>query len=352
MKTLIVFLRRLIFVSVLIVLAIGLSLFVNKPVPEPVGPADYTFTLGTPYQVKTGLYNVPDTATRIVVVGDSRYLYFSADVNGYRAKVAADDTKLVLGEPELITKPNGETNPSLAVQRYNAVGSTLVRPDGSVCVFTHSEYWTNGKSFPFAAEIQVLCDGSRLQKVVLRGASGTTVLPDRVSGVGQPCTLTIEDEVYVYYTDWDSGLDAIHVAKADVASVENAASWKKYKNGSFSTPGLGGESEPVVRPPTGEDHYAAVCSVSYNTFLQQYIMLFQTEKAVYFTTSHDALVWEKVKRVKDIDLLSGQGYFSFISLNGNSMITSQTGVLVFSNRGSGTLDTMYAQPITLSELKK
>ncbi len=336
----------------LIGLAIILSLIVNKPVPEPVGPADYTFTLGTPYQVKTGLYNVPDTASRIVVEGDSRYLYFSADVNGYRAKVSATETELVLGQPELITKPNGETNPSLAVQRYNAVGSTLVRPDGSVCVFTHSEYWKNGKSFPFAAEIQVLCDGSSLQKVVLRGASGTAIQADRVSGVGQPCTLTIGDEVYVYFTDWDSGLDAIHVAKADVSAVENAASWKKYKDGSFKTPGLGGESDPVVRPPTSEDHYASVCSVSYNTFLEQYMMLFQTEKGVYFTTSHDALVWEKVKLVKKVDPLSGQGYFSFISLDGNSMITNQMGVLVFSNRASGTLDTMYAQPISLNALEK
>lgn len=113
-------------------------------------------------------------------------------------------------------------------------------------------------------------------------------------GAGLPSAIVTGGYIYVYYVDWSLGLpDSIHVARAPVSSDGAPGTWQKYYNGSLSQPGLGGLSTPVQGqvPPAASTLFAAFPDVSYNTHLQSYLLLFETNNGWYYSTSVDLVTW-------------------------------------------------------------
>jgi hypothetical protein len=120
--------------------------------------------------------------------------------------------------------------------------------------------------------------------------------PRPAMGAGNPSAIIVGGYIYVYYVDlgFNTGPDLTHVARAPVASDGAPGSWRKWYDGSFSQPGIGGKSTPVMgRPnPGAKTVWAANGIVSYNTYLHSYLNVFQTAIGFYYATSADLLHWK------------------------------------------------------------
>jgi len=111
-------------------------------------------------------------------------------------------------------------------------------------------------------------------------------------GAGNPSAIIANGYIYVYYVDWNTSYpDAIYVARAPVSSDGAPGSWEKYYNGSFSQPGLGGLSTAVQGRPTENDIFSGAPAVSYNTYLQKYLMVFDSAVGWHYATSADLVNW-------------------------------------------------------------
>jgi hypothetical protein len=62
------------------------------------------------------------------------------------------------------------------------------------------------------------------------------------------------------------------VARAPVSGGGCPGTWLKWHAGSFSTPGIGGDSDPVIADGS-PDQYAAAGSISWNSQLGRYLMV-------------------------------------------------------------------------------
>lgn len=126
---------------------------------------------------------------------------------------------------------------------------------------------------------------------------------ETTTGAGQPNAFIKGEEIYLYFIDWPKEGEAnIHLAKAPLDEVTNPERWKKYFEGQFSTPGIGGNSSSVVRAPVSLENikYAAYPSVSKNEALGEFVMAFEDNGGFNFSTSRDGISW-----------LSGQRFFNF-----------------------------------------
>ena len=96
------------------------------------------------------------------------------------------------------------------------------------------------------------------------------------------------------------------VARAQVADVLNAAinqndvvAWKKYYNGDWNEPGLGGRSSFIEPDRSGSEGE----SVSYNHYLGKYIMVYpgwtpETGNDFYYAESADGVNWSSRQRIE------------------------------------------------------
>jgi hypothetical protein len=120
--------------------------------------------------------------------------------------------------------------------------------------------------------------------------------PRSAMGAGNPDALIVDGYIYVFYVDlsFDLEPDLTHVARAPLASDGAPGSWEKWHDGSFSTPGLGGKSTPVMgRPdPVDKTVWAANVGVSYNAGLHEYLSVFQTAIGFYYATSTNLTSWQ------------------------------------------------------------
>lgn len=353
------FLKNVLFKVVLLILAVGGPLAVDYFTADRTGP--YELSLGEPYLVSTDLYNVPDTRVSYVTMGDTpTALFVSADVEGVRLDMSFDG-ELDVWQPRPMIFPDQTMNDRGYYQGYRTPGLVFKTPNGQFCALVHTEFWQDEvDNFPYAAEIQAMCgndlfDGFGDPVTILTGLSNTTIDPTKATGVGQPCGIVIDEFLYVYFTNWDAGLDAIHVARAPIDEIMNPSAWLKYQDGTFSSEGLGGASSAVVRPQSTTDHYAAICSVSWNTYLNKYLMSYETEVGVYFTTSDDGLTWGDHKQIVDFTTRFNTdsdwaSYFTPLSFDtGNQFVTGQSGVLVFRRMiNKISLNTMYAMSFSFS----
>lgn len=120
--------------------------------------------------------------------------------------------------------------------------------------------------------------------------------PRSAMGAGNPDALIVDGYIYVFYVDlgFNLGPDLTHLARSPVGRDGAPGSWEKWHDGSFSTPGLGGKSTPVMeRPaPVAQTVWAANVSVSYNAGLHRYLSVFQTAIGFYYATSDDLTSWQ------------------------------------------------------------
>lgn len=123
----------------------------------------------------------------------------------------------------------------------------------------------------------------------------------QVTGAGQPAAIITQDRqyIYLYYTDWPSSPGAtdvpaqIYVARAPLDQATNPAAYHKYDSGQW-TPGIGGDSSPVISPPSDSPLYAANVGVSYNTVLGRYLATVEVNDGFGYATSVDGITWTPV----------------------------------------------------------
>jgi uncharacterized repeat protein (TIGR03803 family) len=103
---------------------------------------------------------------------------------------------------------------------------------------------------------------------------------------------------YVYFLDWlKSGVNTTaSIARAPVAevlqdafggSVHYAAPFKKYYQGAWDQPGIGGASTDLIP----EGHYGGGNNVAYNSYLHRYMMLNSDSQNYSYAESPDGLHW-------------------------------------------------------------
>jgi uncharacterized repeat protein (TIGR03803 family) len=103
---------------------------------------------------------------------------------------------------------------------------------------------------------------------------------------------------YVYFLDWlKSGANTTaSIARAPVAevlqdafggSVRHAASFKKYYQGEWDQPGIGGASTDLI--PQG--YYGGGNNVAYNSYIHRYMMLNSDSQNYSYAESPDGLHW-------------------------------------------------------------
>lgn len=179
-------------------------------------------------------------------------------------------------------------------------------------------------------------------------------------GLGNPTVYLSPEKDYIYmlFGEWLRGAplnrpDGIYLARAAIESDGEPGNWEKFNNGGFSEPGIGGLGTLVVEPPKGiNPNYAAQPSVSFNSFLNLYVLVFQSRLGLHMATSEDGIAWTDPQLAWEVpDVYIGNttntpwvAYFSLISPEQPSqMTTSQTGYLYFA-RGYPN----WNQPTTMS----
>ncbi|SDP69707.1 protein of unknown function [Klenkia soli] len=214
---------------------------------------------------------------------------------------------------------------------YCAPGSVFPSADGSrLWLVYHSENHTfagvTNVGSPFYATIGLASstDGGLTwdrQGAVITGQvpRDDGPAPRDVVGAGSPSAVVVDDLVYVVYLDWNlAGPDQLHLARAPLASVDDPTAWVKWHEGSFSTPGSGGDSTAVVtRPGDGDETvFAGGASLSWNTELQRYLLVFQSADGFWWTHSADLTGWAESQRFlpNDAPALDGARFVAYGSL--------------------------------------
>jgi hypothetical protein len=103
---------------------------------------------------------------------------------------------------------------------------------------------------------------------------------------------------YLYFQDWlkDGTATMASVARAPIASVlqdafgsdkHTAASFKKYYQGAWDQPGIGGVSSDLLP----NSHYGGELNVVYDAYLHRYLMLNSDSQNYSYAESIDGLQW-------------------------------------------------------------
>ena len=114
------------------------------------------------------------------------------------------------------------------------------------------------------------------------------------AGASTPSAIESGGYIYVVYREIDpqSAVSGFAIARAPMSSDGAPGSWLKYSGGSFSTPGLGGSFTPlgIVLDPTAPGDMRQP-QLSFNTYLNQFLMTCVGNGGVYALTSTDLIDW-------------------------------------------------------------
>jgi len=133
----------------------------------------------------------------------------------------------------------------------------------------------------------------------------------RVQGVGEPSMTPDRDRKYLlcYYTETSNRLDrrvCLGVARSPIEERAAPGSWKKFHQGRWDEPGLGGHETPVLTAEGGDVGQSFVIFVkSWDryviVFCHQGFEDFQAgtakQSGVYMATSRDGVRWTAPQRV-------------------------------------------------------
>ena len=136
-------------------------------------------------------------------------------------------------------------------------------------------------------------------------------------GVGVPSVCVTGDgkDFLCCYTEWSNRLKRgvqICAARCPIDDVAQSNPWKKYSNGRFGEPGLGGHETPVMTAGTRADTYDA--HVQWVEKWQRYVLVFgcglhsevlskppkAIESGLFVTTSKDGVTWAKPVRIETV----------------------------------------------------
>ena len=129
----------------------------------------------------------------------------------------------------------------------------------------------NGKTWPQPVDSEF---GGPDRYPILKGSLDESTVPKEVPyGDALPSAFVDGDYLYVTYMFVGPGSDGlIRVARAPLGG-NDPISFKKWYNGAFSEPGIGGLDSGVL-PSRGCEGYQAMSQISYNDALDAYLMTF------------------------------------------------------------------------------
>lgn len=167
----------------------------------------------------------------------------------------------------------------------------LVKPDGT---FDYSN---------FTASIGLLesLDGGLTWKDLGQVIKGDDYLSPgtRISGAGEPSAIIKDGYVYVYYVDWSAQTktfhpDQIYLARTKIVG-DSLSAFEFLTTSGFSP--FEANLQPVITPPSGNAGYASLPSVSFNKYLNQYMVIYETNVGFVSQISTDGISWKNAKTV-------------------------------------------------------
>jgi len=114
------------------------------------------------------------------------------------------------------------------------------------------------------------------------------------AGIATPAAIEANGYIYVLFREIDpqSNIEGIGIARALISSDAVAGSWQKFLNGSYSSPGLGGAFTPLqvtLDINANADHRQPF--VTFNTYLNSYVLVIVGNGGIYICTSKDLVTW-------------------------------------------------------------
>lgn len=256
---------------------------------EPVFPAS-----------GVGLQGYPDTHMSFIRTSEGIEVYFVAGTQSYRVVVATlDDLSTALGTAQPVQVRNRGAFSWAA--NYLGMGSVVALAGTAsqerLGIFHAEKRCSPDDASHLVATVGFATSDDSGQTWTIVGPLPTG-LPATdpcagFSGAGQPSALVHDGYLYVYFTEWrpDIGIgDAIYVARAPLASAVDPGSYQEY-HGQTWVPAGQGSGAPVIRRPDASFLYAANPSISFNTALNSYLAVVETNKGFAFASSQSGTLW-------------------------------------------------------------
>ncbi len=214
--------------------------------------------------------------------------------------------------------------------------------------FVHTEKHLNENGFPYRAQIGIMKSRNAgyswetLNTPIITGTN-LNLSQEFATGAGNGCFIEYKNDIVGFYVNWDftSGqADAIHMAKAPKDKVTDPSAWKFLTDYGFEKFRPGIKTRPAINVPNlPEAHYAALPSISFNTHLNRYLAVYETNIGFHVATSINLIDWIQDGMILKFpkphsQLENGDTWFSYPSLldlsQQNDRITGKSGYLIFS----------------------
>jgi hypothetical protein len=307
-----------------------------------------------------GIGWVPDGHTPFATFPDGRkQFYLSGDSQSY----VYTGTSLLALEKYDTQAIQVAFGPDIQVpyrNGYSAITSILqtdtTNPD-HVFALTHNEQWRrpgDGSQFQATAGLIESFDGGKTWKDNGVFLSGRDTLPpgngERVTGVGQPCAIMTElnGEKYVnmYYVEWlgqqtIQGPDQIYLARSKVNGDGSLDTPEQLTASGFVKHPDPKTLMPVLTPPQSieQSAYIALPSISFNTHLNKFLAVCETNVGFVMSTSGNGLHWSEPRLIakfkqQHAKRKQGDTWYSYPTLispdETTDQITNQKGLLLAS----------------------
>jgi hypothetical protein len=341
----------------------------------------FTVSLGDEQNV------IPPGSPGLLFIPDEHFSYLRQPDGSYRMWVSGGGTfgfttpdlldltsmKTANGVPTSLLSPSGPGTTAFDAD-YAGAGSVFPAADGTdlLMVYHAENHLFGGTHYlgtPFYASIGLArsTDGGitwqRQGQIISGHDPQQPSQPATGAGALTPSAIETGGYIYVLFREIDlqSGTQGPAIARAPLASDGAPGSWQKLNQGSFSTPGLGGAFTPLqlVLDPNDEADMRQPF-VSYNSYLQAFLMTVVGNGGIYLATSPDLLTWSSGQVVLPAPVPDGtvtpstapyNWYPTLVSLDQVSETeTDQTGYLYYAKGANdGTAHhTMYRRPFTLA----
>lgn len=165
----------------------------------------------------------------------------------------------------------------------------------------------------------------------------------KITGAGEPSAIIKDGYIYVYYVDWSAQTRAFHPDQIYLARTKilgsSLSAFEFYTTSGFSV--TEANLQPVITPPFGNAGYVSLPSVSYNKFIAQYLVVYETNLGFVSQISTDGINWKNAKTILTFpqaqsERKTGDVWYSYPTLLSDAsepsdQTTQKTGNLYFSS---------------------
>lgn len=258
----------------------------------------------------------PDGERKYFVSGNAKCYVIESNtpVEIEEAIKSGEKAKLVIG-PDSNPKYSNHRGEVAYRNGYTAI-TTVLQTEGSnpnhLIGFTHNEEWMaqgNGHNFTASISMVESMDGGETwsERLLMTGDEPSAPGGERVQGVGQPHAIIKDNDVYLYYIDWMAykrGVkeDQLYLAKFPINQNGTLGEIAHYTENGFTKEYKPASLKSVLPKPQNIPGavYSALPSVSFNTYLDRFLCVFEVDKDAKDTlfcmaTSEDGINWSDAK---------------------------------------------------------